>query len=241
MRIRKILTVGVVMMAMLMAETACGSKGDRTQIAKEALESKYNEEFEVTEVYDNNDRWEAFNAIAYSETNPEILVYARVENDGSYVADNYLSKIMGAKIADVVDGNMGGLLGAGYIYVSSLSEDMGISDLSISISDYAQFNPRNKFTISIYYSPEENNAEYVYDRLAGCLKGLEMLNGYIFLHVIDEKNLHSIQEYIETHAFYEQDDYRQYLDNELKIQIGYSDGKIDMTRDEFIRKAGNAI
>ena len=81
----------------------------------------------------------------------------------------------------------------------------------------------------------------MYDRLAGCLKGLEMLNGYIFLHVIDEKNLHSIQEYIETHAFYEQDDYRQYLDNELKIQIGYSDGKIDMTRDEFIRKAGNAI
>ena len=151
MRIRKILTVGVVMMAMLMAETACGSKGDRTQIAKEALESKYNEEFEVTEVYDNNDRWEAFNAIAYSETNPEILVYARVENDGSYVADNYLSKIMGAKIADVVDGNMGGLLGASYIYVSSLSEDMGISALSISISDYAQFNPRNKFTISIYY------------------------------------------------------------------------------------------
>lgn len=240
MKIWKTLTVGVVMMVMLMTETACGSKSDRIQIAKEALENKYNEVFVVTDVYGNNRR-KTFNAIAYSETNPGILVDASVENDGSYVEDDYLVKIMGQRIADVVDRNMGGLLGASYIYVSTLSGDMGISDLSISIADYAAFNPKNKFTISIYYSPEKHDADHIYNCLSGCLKDLEMLNGYIFLHVIDDKNLHSMQEYLETHAFFERDDYSEYLTNELKVQIGYSNGQIDMTRDEFVRKVGSAV
>lgn len=239
-RVRRAVFIGMVVI-MAMSGISCSANGDRIAIAKEALEEKYNETFEVMEVYDNYDRREVFNAIAYSDSHPDILLYAKVAKDGSYVGDNYLAKVIGKRIADAVDGNMGGLLGASYIYVSPFAEDLQAGDASISIEEYVALYKENKFTISIYYAPERHDADYVYNCLSNAFEGLDELSGYIVLHIIDEENLRNMQEYIESHAVFKQKDYQNFLENETKIKIEYENGRIDMMREEFVTKAGAAV
>ena len=237
-KLRTLLLIAVFILTYM---TGCGARDARQAQAKKALENKYGETFEITKVYDNNSVKSQFNAIAHSASRPWIQIYARVENDGSHVEDDYLEKIIGERIADEIKRNVGALNGTYYIYVSTLSGGMGISDTSISIADYAAFNPKNKFTISMYYAPQEYDADIMYDKLSESLHGLEALNGYFFVHVIDEKNLYNMKEYLQTHAFFDKDEYEPYLKDELKIQIPYSNGRLDMTRGEFIEKAGGMI
>lgn len=228
--------VSLLIVAMLISTTGCGIKSVRLRTAKKALEEKYNETFEVSEVYDDNGRYPQFTAIARSVSRPWIPIRASVANDGSYIEDNYLSKIIGERIADTLKENIGELDGKYYIYVSALSGNRGLSNTLISIADYVAYNPKNKFTISLYYAPEHYDADLVYDKLSGSLENLEMLNGYLFVHIIDQKNLHNIREYIETHAFFEKEDYMPYLKNEVKVQIPYADGKLRAKPEVFAEK-----
>lgn len=219
--------------------TACRPSGKMTQtkmirVAEKALTEKYGEPFVVTNVSNNNRRKSCFNCEAYSEAR-DIYFFAQVEDDGSYVGDSYLEKIMGGKIAEVMNDNIGDMDGEHYIYVSDLSEGMGLADTSISIADYVEYNTANQFTVSFFYAPSGAiDYDRLYDVLSNKLfKDLHMLRGVVVLHILDKQNLDNIEDYIKTHASYEQDEYRQFLQDEKSINIQYEYGILDIGREAF--------
>lgn len=71
----------------------------------------------IKNVSNNNRRKSCFNCEAYSEAR-YIYFFAQVEDEGSYVGDNYLEKIIGRRIVDVMKDNIGDMDGNYYNHVA---------------------------------------------------------------------------------------------------------------------------
>lgn len=209
-------------------------------IAISLLNEKYNDTFEIEEVQSHSIFRGYYTVIAYQEENPDLLFRANVNTDGTAVSDNYVSKIVCKDLSNKVARNLDALKGIYYIFTQVLTEPTMLNNVRITLEEYLEANPKNKFTINVNYCPEETNAEEVYSGLCNILNGLDSISGKINLCVIDEEMFSKIQNYMETHdRCY--DEYKHMIEEYSAGMIEFKKGTITTSKEEIMKILENKL
>ena len=218
----------------------CGNTMHDKEIAKKLLEEKYGQTFEVETIVETRILDEYYTALAYPSDDPDLLFKVSVSADGQRETDNYVSKCVFKKLADLVGKNLDNLNGYFYIYCTPLVERTGFTDPEMEVEEYLEQVPNGKINIYLHYAPDQMDAENLYHCLQNVYKGIgnEDMEGMIYLFIVDENGLDTAQDYLESHdQIYVE--YRKKMDSYYKGYVKIVAGKPDCSKDEFVRKVGD--
>lgn len=223
-----------------MSDTGMGKMLSLEEQAVNLLNEKYNDSFEVEIVQSNSFFRGFYTVIAYQEDNGDVLFRASVDSNGKGVSDNYVSRLVCQKLADKVAQNLDALKGVYYIYVKAMTEPSMLDNPNITIEEFMEVVPKNKFTIHVSYAPEETNAKEASEGFMNILKGMEYLSGRINLYVMDELMLAKVQEYMETHdKCY--DGYQQMMKEYFAGVIYFEKGTVTSAKEEIVEMLENKL
>ena len=215
-----------------MGTLGCGRLLSHEEMAKQKLEERYDMTFEVAKVLGGGILDECYTVIAYPEDDPKTMFRASINNDGSGESDNYVCKLVCQQISDRIAKNMDSLNGTYYIYTAPLIDSVGLSDIDMTVEQYMEEFPEDVFHVYLNYCPERMDADEFYAGLSNMFKGLEELSGRIYLYIVKENTLGSIQEYLEENdKMY--DDYKSMTDSYYVGVIPFEEGKIQLTISEI--------
>ena len=167
--IKRIICMGVAIMILAGLTGCIGGVEARIKLAQELLEDKYGESFTVSEYGSQEIGSGYYTARAYAREYPEIPFTVNVDNDGKNFSDNYVARRVCARIAEQVSLNLDGMQGHYHVYVEPMVNGHGLDQPDMSISDFVQHNPANRFKICIFYAPENDaamNVSGIYENLS---------------------------------------------------------------------------
>lgn len=210
------------------------------ELAVKLLNAKYNDSFVIDVVQSHSFLRGYYTVIAYQENNGDVLFKADVNSDGTGISDNYITKLVCNHLADKVAQNLDALKGIYYIFTEVMMEPSMLDNIEITLEEFMEVTPKNKFTININYCPEDTNVEEVYSALTNVLNGLGCISGKIHFYIMDEPMLSKVQDYVETHdKCY--DDYKKLVEEYLVEYIDFEKGTIKNTRDEIQKILENKL
>ena len=128
-----------------------------------------------------------------------------------------------------------------HVYVEPMVNGHGLDQPDMSISDFVQHNPANRFKICIFYAPENDaamNVSGIYENLSRTLTGLEILSGgTIELYLTGEEKLSEIQQYCEATDTVTSEHIE--LARECKVvSVPFTSGILNMTQQQFEEECG---
>lgn len=208
--------------------------------AKNKLEEKYNESFEVEKILEGNIVDGYYTALAYPSNMPDILFTVSVDFDGSVTSDNYVCKRVFKKMSERIGNNLDDLNGCFYIYCAPLVELRDLDNPEMDVEEYLKLVPENDINIYLHYSPDGNDFDNLYCCIQSIYNGIgnEKENGMIYLFIVDDNGLDTAQDYLESHdRIYAK--YHDYMEPYYKGYIRVKDGKPECTKEEFMRKVGD--
>lgn len=239
--IKRIICMGVAIMILAGLTGCIGGVEARIKLAQELLEDKYGESFTVSEYGSQEIGSGYYTARAYAREYPEIPFTVNVDNDGKNFSDNYVARRVCARIAEQVSLNLDGMQGHYHVYVEPMVNGHGLDQPDMSISDFVQHNPANRFKICIFYAPENDaamNVSGIYENLSRTLTGLEILSGgTIELYLTGEEKLSEIQQYCEATDTVTSEHIE--LARECKVvSVPFTSGILNMTQQQFEEECG---
>lgn len=213
----------------------CGmTSKDKMEKAKDLLEEKYNEEFEVTEYRGQRVGESYYTVVAYSKEYPDLPFKVYVSDDG--FSDEYIVRRFCAKLSDQIIDNMGLEEGV-FVYTQSMLKSTHSTDPNIGVKEYASENPYDLYTVYFYIDRTAYDAEQIYDACVRGLKGLDSYSGnYIIQLAEDGKTIDSVQDYF-THSDGKYGDLDKII-NVRNVPVNFKNGTVTTGRDSFIREAG---
>lgn len=215
-----------------MNTAGCSNTLSHEERAVQLLNAKYGDSFEIEECQSRNSFGEYYTVIAYQEKNPDMLFKAQIDFDGKKISDNYVSKILCRKVSDQIAGNLDGLKGIYYIYSEPMIELTMLDNTDITLEEYMEISPLNKFIVYLNYCSGEDDADDMLRVLQGAFKDLECLSGQIQLYIVDENMLMQIQDYMENNdTLY--DEYESAMEQYLAGIIKVEKGKISIEKEEI--------
>lgn len=229
-QIVRILIMAIITTSVL---TACGVRPEeKEQRAKEALERKYNREFEITAVYPQKFGELYYEVQAYAADDPLVRFTAAVDTEDDNISDSYPEQRVCAAISRKAEENLDGLPGIYYVRTHAVGPQPITDDADISIQDYAALDPLNLFRIEIYVTPEQSDTALCYKALSQLYHELECLTGTGRLFVINEEQMQAVQTYFDanderTH------EYTMLTQDFFFLDINYEKGVIGMTEQAF--------
>ena len=224
----------------MMNSMGCGNVISHEKQAIEMLNEKYNDSFEIESVQSQSFSGGYYTVIAYQEEEPTLLFRADIDSDGTGLSDNYVARILYRDMAEQVAWNLNQLPGTYYIYVEAMFEPTMLKKPGITLKEFMEETPKNKFTINVNYAPEETNPEEVYAGLANIFQNMENISGKIHLYIMDETHIARVQEYMETHdRCY--DEFEDMVENASVGLIDFENGTIVTAKDEIIRMLENRL
>ena len=228
-----------------MADVLTGCEGidyrtQRKDKAKELLEAKYHEEFEV-ELYEGQQILQKYYTVtAYSREYPDLLFEAGIPAEGDVFSDGYAAKRIALTISDRISQNLDGVQGLYLVYSELMVDQLTEASPDMSIEEFAGQNPSNKVTVNIFLAPEEIGASELYQKISKSLEGVSGISGILRLYIIDEEQLGKIEEYTSTHVkLY--GDFKELTEGKMVFSADYSDSVINMTEDEFVSSVGEYL
>lgn len=190
--------VSAIMLGVLVMSTVgCGRMIGYEELAERLLHEKYNKEFVVETIQSVSVLDEYYTALAYQKDRPDTIFRVYVNNDGSGVSDNYVSRLVCAQLSDTVARNLDSLNGIYYIYSTTLIDSMELEDPYISLNEYIDTHPKMKYNIYVFYSPDTSDKENLYQGLTSICQGLS-ISGNIYLYIMDDSILKDVQDYLEN-------------------------------------------
>lgn len=192
-KIFSVIALGV----LIMSTVGCGKVIGYEELAEKLLNEKYNDEFVVEKIQSTSLLDEYYTALAYQKDNPETIFRVYVNNDGSGISDNYVSRLVCAQLSDTVARNLDSLNGIYYIYSSTLIDSLELDNPYILLSEYIDTHPKMKYNIYVFYSSDSMDQQNLYQGLANICQGLP-ISGNIYLHMMDESVLKDVQNYLEN-------------------------------------------
>lgn len=233
----------IVMGVIVMNSVGCaGTPKSQKKLAKQILEEKYNESFEIKELRGTHFYDGYYLAIAYPTERPEVLFQVSVDLDGKEEADNYISKLLCLKLSDTIAKNLDGLKGFYYLFTEPMVENSLLTDPNLTIDEYMQKWPNSEFTIYLNYCPDnEGNTvdmDALYNELIHAFDGLESMSGCICLYLVDEDTMADMQEYRQTHdKCYS--DYDERAERYYVGKIEFEKGRLTTSKEEMIKMMEN--
>ena len=208
--------------------TACGMYSTRNMIkyAKDELEKKYGEEFEIEYIYDTRTSG-SFKGKAYPVNNKDMKFGFWIQMDGSFAYDGLIFRIVGSQYEAVIKEMIKNEFDVeSYIHLvpGVDNDDKVITDTSITIDEYEEMHnyDRSSYRTKIYisYKALSFSDEELY-KFFGSLNGEYGLVTVLFVTDYDLSRIEN--EYIEKgeikHALYQQ------LDEEYSMISNYGETK----------------
>ena len=223
-----------------MSSTGCENVVSYEEQAIRLLNEKYNDSFEIETVQSQSFSGGYYTVIAYQEDNADLLFRADINSDGSGLSDNYVTRLLYKDMAEQVAWNLNDLAGSYYVFVEAMFEPVMLSNPGITLKEFMEETPKNKFTINVNYAPDTTNSEEVYAGLLNILNDMEGISGKIHLYIMEESNIASVQEYMETHdQCY--DEYEGMVESYSVGLIDFENGTITTTKEKIISMLENKL
>ena len=239
MKVKKII-YGILTGVMIMNSIGCENVISHEQQAIKMLNEKYNDTFEIESVQSQSFSGGYYTVIAYQEEDSTLLFRADIDSDGTGLSDNYVTRILCRDMSEQVAWNLNSLPGTYYIYVEAMFEPTMLKKPGITLKEFMEETPKNKFTINVNYAPEGASAQEVYGGLTNILQNMENISGKIHLYIMDETNIAVVQEYMETHdRCY--DEFEDMVESYSVGLIDFENGVITTAKEEVIRMLGNRL
>lgn len=221
-----LLTLGV----MTISLTACGNINN---VTKELLFEKYNKEFEVKNVQGGGIFSGYTDAIAYPADNEKFPFMVHVDGDKKGLSDNYVSRIICEEMSDIIEKNLEGLKGKVYVHSAMTIENWILDEPNLTIKEYLNSNPEDRFVIYVAYSPSEDDKENYYENLTKMFNGIEEVDGNVRLYNCDDGKLLDMQEYFENNdkAY---DDFNSMCSPYYLGKVGVKNGKLESSKEEIL-------
>lgn len=215
----------------------CGfMANNREEIAKTALQEKYQEEFEITDVFPYKLGQDYYRFQAYPVDDPNLLFRGSVQLEDHSLSDSYVERKVCKKIAEQVDKNLDMLPGYYYLFTHAMGPQPIANDKTISIKEYAELDPRNLFRVELFFQPQDASEEEVFNALKDAFKDLPDLRGEVRFYVVNHELMTEIQEY-----FLSNDDIYYEFSHKMNLvpylELKYEKGLLNMSWSEFAAAA----
>lgn len=216
----------------------CGLAISPENYAVKLLNEKYNDSFVIDEILSYSLIYKNYIVIAYQEDNPNLLFRAEIDTEKGTISDNYVVKLLTRDMGDEIAQNLNNLSGIYCIKVDAghepnFSKEAYSENSNITLKEFMEFIPGNKFAIYVNYVPDKMNPEQIYDSLNDMFNGMEPIGGKIHLYIMGEHELAKVQKY------YENNDriYSDLKDWQKQYKIGvinFENGVIVNSKNEII-------
>lgn len=178
--------------------SSCGvSRQEREEKAQRLLTEKYNEQFEIVEVVSQRFGENYYDIVAYPESDPDIRFWASIDTGDDYFSDGYVQRCLCTRLADQIQQNLDEFPGYSYVYVTLPKIQPKVEDKDIRLEDYVKLYDGVMFHIYIHLCPNDMNDSGIFENLMKSLKGMEALDGLLYLYVEDEEMFAKVQSYFE--------------------------------------------
>jgi len=217
---------------------ACGSSDNyRKQRAKRLLEAKYNRTFEVVKllpVYGPLfDPPKHYDVTAYDTNLPKMVFKASIDTEDDLFSDNYVDRMVCRKITQKLEENMDDLPANHYIFSHTIGLQPFVDDPEISIEEYLKQTYSDFIVVTeMYIVPEALDAGKLYNSLKKSYEGIECVNGNITVFILNQKQMDSIREYLDTNdnLYFE---YSKLIEGTFSVFVPFDHGTIQMSEEEF--------
>lgn len=188
----------VIMMTMTGLE-GCNSIDGKKKV-KEALTKKYQEEFEVITYRGPGFLQDSCTVTAYAVEYPELVFCAAMNMKTGNVMTSYVTKRLCDRITEKIMLNLRNLDCKYFVYTETTLPETLSENPNITLSDYVNENPGNRFVIYLYLYKEDLDKEKLETSQIHMLEGLSEMQGYVSLYLCDSEKIEKVQEYVSSHA-----------------------------------------
>ena len=219
--------------------------------AADALEEKYDEKFEIKEVWNRGQTM--FYATCSPEANPEIVFEAEVYKDGrGWYSDNYIQALVARKIEERMEAKVNEVFGECHVEAAFYGGRPTIDDLrertseenptveyfkNLTVEEYYELDGNSRLAVYIFidknkldYSKERVEKEF--DFLTNIYDGEPMeMQGAIFQFVNQEKIDECKQYFAENGMVGSELSY--ILEDELVFGFSFDTGSMNRTFEEY--------
>lgn len=202
MKIKKImLGIGVICMSAIAGSIgACGiDKQEWEKQTRELLQEKYGEDFEILSVgksYGNMGN-ATYTALCRPMLDEDCLFLTEADKDGEYFQDEYISTLISEKIENALDQGLEGVANDCYIHVAPGSKYVDSADTDMTLGEFLQMNPKNRFAVYAAVKGDSRQAEEIINRLNHVLAGMDKINGSLRLSFLDQDGVDAVRERME--------------------------------------------
>lgn len=216
----------------------CGFAISPKNYAVKLLNEKYNESFVIDETLSYSLLYKNYTVIAYQKDNPNLLFRAEIDMEEGTIRDNYVVKLLTQDMEDKIAQNLNNFSGIYYINVDAghepnFSKKEYSENSYITLKEFMEFIPSNKFAVYVHYVPDKMNPEQVYDSLRVMFNGMEPIGGKIHFYIMNEQELAKVQEYCENNdRIYS--DFKEWLKHYKIGIINFENGVMVDSKEEII-------
>ena len=202
MKTKKImLRIGVIFMsAKLGSLSACGiDKKEWENQTREMLQEKYGEDFEILSIgksYGNMGNM-TYTALCRPKGEEDCLFLTEADKEGTYFQDEYISTLISQKIEHVLEESLQGIAGDCYVHVAPGSKYVDSSDTDMTLEEFLQRNPKNRFAVYAAIEGEPGQIEKVRAALNQALEKIDKINGSLRLSFLDQEGVEAVRERME--------------------------------------------
>lgn len=213
---------------------------ERMAKAKEILEKKYNDAFEIIEYRGQQMLADYYEVKAVCKNNPDLKFTASVEADYSGVSDSYAAKMVSKRFSDIVSRNLNDINGYVYVFSETFIKEYPLPGADISVEDFSNIVDNNLMKVFVFICEENETAENMYSAYQNSFKSLEAFSGTLAWYIVDEDMLKNIQKYIESNISLSFDFIRM-TEKNLAIEDRFVKGLPQMSKDNFVTKIGKCL
>lgn len=217
---------------LVMSTVGCGRMIGYEEMAEKLLHEKYNDEFVVETIQSASLLRNSYTAVAYQKDQPETPFKVYVENDGSGMSDNYVTRLVCNQLSDAVARNLDSLNGIYYTYSRTMINSYELDDPNISLSEYINTHQEMLYDIFVFYNPDSLDSENVYQGLTNICQGIP-ISGDLYVYIVDDRIMRDVQEYLENNdEIY--DEGESLLEPYFCGHIGFTNGVLDSSKEEIL-------
>lgn len=212
---------------------ACGvSDTGKATRALSMLTEKYQEDFNIVEVYPQKIGEPYYDVRVYPVDDPEICFSATIDTEDENISDTYVERRVCSEISKMARRNLGALSEQCYLFVHAIGPQPIVDDIDITVEDYAALDSYNRFQIELFVMSGKTDADTIYNELSSLYDGMSYLKGGVCLYVVDADHMEAVQEYFAVNDSLYLEFYN--LADELStFDIPYANGSIMMDRGTF--------
>lgn len=223
-------TIVIVLLVTLIISmlTGCGHK--RRNLAREVLEERYGEEFEL----EGDEPAHDFDIARYAVhpvNNPDLLFTARVDPDDNSVTENYVSRLVCKQFANDIASKMTDLDGDKLVVVEPMFSASPTSNKDITIEEYVK-NNASMLSVTVFYVSNTGEPEPAYNALNETMSQYPFFSGNASIVYLTETDLNTFKERLAASDAYDVE-YANIINGKSCGSIRVVDGEVMTSYEDF--------